>query len=281
VHVESIKCFDLFVLEAYNYRVSDYFFKHFYDNVRDPSWPEVSTYSEFLKLPSHLTDECRQQHNLMARLRELEDRDYWISHSDLNLAYTHQHVAFLPVPKCASSAYKDLFHDQLGWQPVQLSEIDFDQVRVFSLIIHPLTRRLKGVVESISKSYGYDFDAVLSALHDPCFLDFVTHVMMVDHHSTPYSLIWEPWFEKIHWIPMDILSPQELHKEIIQFLTSNNIHIDVPEPKKLNISDAKKILVYQILQDKILSTEPPAELGLMFARDIKLYHTLVEKYATM
>ena len=261
--------------------MSDYFFKHFYDNVRDPSWPQVNTYSEFAKLPTFIKAECQQQHGLMQRLRQLEDRQYWISHSDLDRVYTYQNVAFLPVPKCASSAYIDLFHEQLGWRPDHLSNIDSNRVKVFSLIIHPLTRRLKGVVETLCRSFQYDFDSVLRALTDPGVLDFVAHTMIVDHHSTPYSLVFEPWFDSIDWKPMDLLSPDELQYEITKFLQDNHVNIDLPKPKKLNVSNASKNQIYEMVKTKTLSIEPPAELGIMFAKDLALYHSLVAKYATV
>ena len=217
----------------------------------------------------------------MQRLQQLEDKQYWISHSDLDRAYTYQNTAFLPIPKCASSAYIDLFHGQLEWQPVRLSSIDFNRVKVFSLIIHPLTRRLKGVVETLCRSFQYDFDSVLRALTDPGVLDFVVRTIIVDHHSTPYSLVFEPWFDKINWMPMDLLSQDELQHEITKFLRDNHVEINLPKPNKLNVSNASKNQIYEIIKTKTLSTEPPAELGIMFAKDLQLYHSLVAKYATV
>ena len=39
-------------------------FVKFYKNVKDSTWPECSSYAEFLSLPQHIQDECNHVHNL-------------------------------------------------------------------------------------------------------------------------------------------------------------------------------------------------------------------------
>lgn len=261
--------------------MSDYFFKHFYDSVKDPSWPEVNNYSDFVQLPKRIVEECYQIHDLSSRLAQFEDSTYWKNQSALNLVYAHKNVAYLPVPKCASSSYTNLFRDQLGWQSKQMSDLDLTQIKVFSLIINPLTRRLKGIVESLYKSFNYNDDAILTALDNQSFLDFVSRVMTVDNHTTPYSLVFESWFDLVHWIPIDLLTPQQVKKEMLTFFYQNNVQIDLPETKKLNVSNQKRKLIQQMIQTKIMQTEAPAELGLMFAKDTQLYNKLVVRYAAV
>lgn len=247
--------------------------------VKDQSWPEVNNYSEFAKLPKRIIEECYQIHNLSSRLKEFESTSYWKNQSGLNLVYAYKNVAYLPVPKCASSSYTHLFRDQLGWQAKQMSNIDLTQIKVFSLILNPFTRRLKGIVESLFNSYHYDEDAILTALENPSLLDFVSKTMIVDNHSTPYSLVFESWFDLVHWIPLDVLTPQRLKKEMLTFFYQNNVQIELPEIKKLNKSSAKRKLIQKKIQTKILQTEAPAELGLMFAKDMEFYNKLVVQYA--
>ena len=38
--------------------------KNSYDNVRDPSWPDVNTMEDFKNLPEHIKEECASTHNL-------------------------------------------------------------------------------------------------------------------------------------------------------------------------------------------------------------------------
>ena len=59
--------------------MSDYFFTKFYDQAKDQSWSQVNTYTEFLKLPNTIKQECFHLHNLRARLNELENepKKYW------------------------------------------------------------------------------------------------------------------------------------------------------------------------------------------------------------
>lgn len=261
--------------------MSDYFFKHFYDSVKDPAWPEINNYSEFSKLPQSILEECRRVHNLHIRLEQLEDKAYWVEKSGLNLVYIHDNVAYLPIPKCASVSYTSFFHDYLGWQPKQLTEIDCTRIQVFALIINPLSRRLKGVVQTLNQSYKNNLDEVLKALKDQSFLDFISRVMIVDNHTTPYSLFFEPWFDLVHWIPMDLLSCQEVNTEIMTFLQKHHVQLDLSEVPRLNESNDKKKNIYKIIQQKFLTTEPPAELGIMFAKDMKFYNRLVERYATL
>lgn len=43
-----------------------------YNNVRDPTWPDVNTFREFNALPEHILKECKQVHNL--ELLELSEQ---------------------------------------------------------------------------------------------------------------------------------------------------------------------------------------------------------------
>ena len=56
-----------------NFETEDGFdFKNFYNNVRADGWPNCESYAEFCKLPQHIQDECRNDHNL-EKLREKDE----------------------------------------------------------------------------------------------------------------------------------------------------------------------------------------------------------------
>lgn len=259
--------------------MSDFFFKKYYDDIKDPSWPEISNYVDFLKLPKHIVDECHALYNLNDRLDELGNIFYWANQSGLNHTYCYKNVAYLPIPKCASTYYTNIFHGRYGWKKNKLLDIDLHKTKIFAFVMHPLTRRLKGLTQSLVRSYNNDYDTVLNKLQDESFLDFLSNIMLTDYHTIPYSLLLKPWFDHVHWIPIDLLSRLEAKKEIITFLKNNDIVIDFPDEIYANQSNDKKIIIFKILEQLILLKEPPAELGLLFAHDIKFYNKLMSKYA--
>ena len=91
--------------------MSEIFLQKFYDNVKDPSWPQlIETYSDFVKLPDSIKNECYQQHGLESTLNQIEDSDYWLaSHRSRVVVYRHHSLVFIPVPKCGFIYYHDLF----------------------------------------------------------------------------------------------------------------------------------------------------------------------------
>jgi hypothetical protein len=48
----------------YNFVGNEDNFKVFYNNVRDPSWPDCVTFEQFKKLPQHIQEECLHVHNM-------------------------------------------------------------------------------------------------------------------------------------------------------------------------------------------------------------------------
>lgn len=261
--------------------MSDYFFKNFYDNVKDSSWPKVTNFTEFLTLPKHIQDECWQVHHLDIYLQQRQNIDYWTKHCSGNQVYSHNNVAYLPILKCATRYYIDFFHFRHRWSEQCLADINIEQTAVFALIINPMTRRLKGLVETLGRSYGHDYRKLLSALKDPSFLDFVSRVMITDPHTTPLSMVLEPWFDKVFWIPIDCLSDQQIKKQILYFLDEHGVEIDIPDTPRKNASGTEKLEVFAIIQEYFLNIEPPGELGLMYAKDQAFYHRLIQNYEKM
>lgn len=261
--------------------MSDYFFKNFYDKVKDPSWPEIRTYGDFLRLSPDIVDECRAIHGLDARLKELSDRSYWIKQSFAMQVFVFENVAYLPIQKCASTYYSEIFRDRLRWRSQNLAEIDTSKVKVFSLIMDPMVRRLKGLVETLSLTYDHDHDAVLKSIQQQAFLDFLSQIMITDTHTTPYSLLFEPWFDHVHWIPLDVLPHRRVKEEIENFLLSCGIDIQLPDMPHRHKSDEKKRKIFDTLEAHFLAHAPSSELGLLFAKDMELYYKTVNAYANL
>jgi hypothetical protein len=261
--------------------MSDYFFTTFYNQVKDQSWPQIHTYTEFLKLPDTIQQECFQLHNLRSRLDEIHDQTYWFAHSSHNIGYQQQNVVYVPVMKCANTYYVNLFHDQNKWKPVKLSDLNLDSVHLFGLILHPLTRRIKGIAEVLSRSYGFDYKKILLHLQQPEFATFISSISTLDAHTIPYSLLFGDLFEKIQWIPMDLFSDSELQQQIKKITDKHNVTVNFPEVvTRKNQSDTYKIQCFKELEKIYLQTAPPAELYKLFSKDLALYHTLIESNET-
>ena len=259
--------------------MSDYFIKHFYDRVKDSSWPEITTYNEFLKLPKAIVTECNTMHNFPSRLCELEDVNYWQDQTIHNTGYRYKNVVYVPVQKCANSYYTKFFKDQLGWTKVKLSELNWNEVDAFGLLMNPMTRRVKGIAQVLTSAYDNNYVSVLTLLESSNFSKFISTISILDSHTVPYSITFGKEINKIHWIPMELFNDIALKKQIMCFLATKNINIEIPNNKRINQSLTDKQKVFTAIQNIFLSTEPGAELGLLFAEDVKFYNNLLKTYA--
>jgi len=261
--------------------MSDYFIKHFYDQVKDPSWPEINTYNDFLKLPKSIVTECNTIRNFPLRLRELEDKNYWQNELKHNIGYQYKNVVYVPVLKCANTYYTNFFRDQLGWAQVKLENLNWDEVSAFGLLMNPMTRRVKGIVEVLTIAYAHDYELILQSLATPNFSKFISSILMLDAHTIPYNLYFGKLLNKIHWIPMEPFDDEELKNQITCFLAAKDINVNIPKNKRINQSSIDKQKVFTDIQNIFLSTEPVAELGFMFADDVKFYNNLLNNYVTL
>jgi hypothetical protein len=179
--------------------------------------------------------------------------------------------------KCANSYYVDLLHVQNGWNPVKLSDLDLNNVHLFGLLLHPLTRRIKGILENLGHSYNYDYEKILLLLQQLEFAKFVSTISTLDAHTMPYSFIFGPLLENIHWIPMEPYTDIELQQQIKHFAIGHKIDIKLPDVvNRINQSSPLKQQCFTELQKIYLQTLPPAELYQMFGQDLSLYHRLIE-----
>lgn len=261
--------------------MSDYFIKHFYNQVKDPGWPDINTYNDFLKLPKSIVTECNTIHNFPLRLSELEDENYWQNQIIHNIGYRYKNAVYVPVLKCANTYYTNFFRDQLGWAKVKLNELNWDEVNAFGLLMNPMTRRVKGIVQVLAMSYDSNYNLILQLLATPNFSKFISNILLFDAHTIPYSISYKKIINKIYWIPMEPFDDEELKNQIVCFLANKNINIEIPKNKRMNQSSIDKQKVFTAIQNIFLSTEPGAELGILFANDVKFYNNLLDTYAPL
>ena len=167
--------------------MSDYYIKNFYDRVKDSSWPEINSYNDFLNLPTEIQDECITAHRLPARLKELEDVNYWRYHQIHTIGYQYKNLVYVPVYKCANTYYTNFFKNQ-NWTKIHLQDLNFNKTIAFGLMMNPMTRRVKGITQVLCKSYNNDFDTVIKLLESEGFSNFIAKVAVLDSHTVPYTI---------------------------------------------------------------------------------------------
>jgi hypothetical protein len=129
--------------------------------------------------------------------------------------------------------------------------------------------------------YNNDYDAILKSLESPGFSKFISNILLLDAHTVPYHVTFGKTLDRIHWIPMEPFDDEELKKQIVCFLATKDIHITIPQDNRLNQSPRDKQKIFTAVQDIFLSTEPIAELGLLFAEDVKFYNNLLNTYIAL
>lgn len=256
--------------------MSDYFFKRFYDDVKGADWPTVDNYSQFKLAPKNIIDECYTEHAFKLRKNQLEDKEYWLQNGTHAIGYKYQNLLYVPVRKCATTNYTEFFHNTLGWKQVQLHNQDWDSIKAFGLIMHPLTRRLKGIVEAICISYNNDYSKILEQLEDPYFQTLINSISIMDTHSMPYTEIFGPILDKIHWIPMES-NTKNLKMQITKFLKEQGLEITIPDIR-LGASADQKLEIYNKIYELFVTHLSDAELYILFANDLKFYHNLLDKH---
>jgi len=264
--------------------VTDIFFKKFYNDVKDKSWPMVENYPDFLKLPAHIQQECVDLHGINHRLEQLESQNYW--QNSIATVYCYENLAFLPVAKCASTYYIDLFKNTLGWKKTNILDLEPGTV-CFGIFEEPNTRYLKAITqwafEKILPVMDYDINKIPPLL--------LNSVIIGDLHSVPYTMLLGPWLDKINCIPMYQQSDEQIKTHLMNLFATQNHNIKLPvNNQKLNQSTQLKLdlykLVKQLFEDSLVDSslrdkdyEYRSEFTyLMLSPDLKFYHNLLVNF---
>lgn len=272
--------------------MADYFLKQFYDAVKDPSWPEVNTYNDFVALPDKLKQECYNVHNFEQRKAQLESKQYW-SKSGIGIAaFRFENVVFVTNHKCASTYYSDLF-TKLGWEQVQTNEINLNDYKVFGLILHPFTRYFKGLAQSLVDSCIESMSDTDVTWHKDCFKrleerleypeykNFLQNVTVTDMHSAPYQILFGNDLNTIDWIPLEAGDQDQIKEYIEKFLHAHGISIHIPRnDKRLNQATGIKKKLYGVMKELFADSNESHKwlVYYLFADDLKFYHTLIENF---
>ena len=281
--------------------MKDYEFLKFYDSVKAESWPSIQSYSDFVKLPKQIIDECYNDFNLDLRKREICDLQYWINLAQKVLVY--ENLAYVPLGKCASTHYGGIFLNK-GWRLVPLSEVDLENTNFFGGIIHPMKRYLKGLTEVLthayadeckdpdnplkftmrscpSRAYVANYEELKKQLRDPYFRYFISEVIVGDGHSLPYHQTLGSLIDKVYWMPLDILTDEQQAKAIEDFCAKHGHNIDIPLVQRARSSSTEKLEIYTILSEINANDKSEYKLNSLLAKDLGLYYRVIDELASI
>jgi hypothetical protein len=265
----------------------------FYNNVKDPSWPDIKSYYDFCCLPTNIKKECNDIYGLQERKNQIENADYWINQTQYVCVY--KNLAFVPVPKCALAYYTTLFMN-LGWERRLLSDVDPYTTKFFGNLMHPTHRWLKGITQWLVRSYAVgddvplennqwltqqrpiNYDQLTADLQRKEFQAMLSTMNTGDIHSTSYYAMFGNLLEKINWIPMDVMSDNEIKIKMMNFFRLHGHDISLPlNTARIHQSTSQQLEIFNIVKELCLTTpEQLYSFYTIYSKDLKFYNHLVE-----
>lgn len=269
----------------------------FYKRVRDPSWPNIQSYSDFCKLPTIIKDECNKVHGFELTKSQILNSTHWINSTQD--VYTYKNLAYVPIPKCAY-VYYTTFFTTLNWEKKPLNSIDIESTKFFGTIMHPMTRWLKGVTEWLTLAYAIgdvikdttnpwivepfevDWNRLNSDLESSAFNRLIGSLLVGDIHSMPYSTMFGDLLNQSYWIPMDTMSDNETKINLMNFFTKNGHNISIPlDDQRLHQSPPEKLEIFNHVKDLCFKDSNQLySFYKLYSNDLKFYYTLVESNNT-
>jgi len=248
-----------------NFDMIDLEIQKFYNSVKDPNWPVINNYFDFINLPKHIQEECNNQHHFQQRKSQIVDSNFWIN--SYQTVYQYKNLVYLPVAKCACTYYMEFF-TSMGWKNVCLNEINLDTVTIFGTIRHPIERFIKGMTQYIY--YRDDPNHVLP------------EVIIADFHSIPYHLKYGKLLQKVNWIPMDILTDDQIKICLMKLFNKFDFNIQIPlndeRKNSSHVYPEKRILEDRVRKSYFENKKRLFELHNLYAEDLKFFYNLLDTF---
>ena len=155
-------------------------------------------------------------------------------------AYRFNNIVYIPIAKNASSTFKYVFHEELGWAKTTCDQIDWLSDKVFGHYQHPYTRHTKGLAEAM---YRYGFQDLVNDIR----LRRLMATAVFDVHSYPIvPTLGGDWAYKIDWILMDHPCSNSVQSASVDTLTNKLLHyygieIDITHYKRKYTSSRQKL----------------------------------------
>ena len=261
--------------------MSDIFLQQFYNDVKDPLWPDIGNYCDYTQLPDHIKAECRKLYNVESRINEITSVEYW--RKKMLWGYQYKNLVYVPVTKCAHSYYCDVFENQLGWKKIMLNTVDHNNNIMFGLVMHPLTRFLKGTTQWLWDAYGTtdSLDLLETDLSHPRIQYLIESVILGDLHTLPYSITFGPLLQHINWIPMDVFTDNEIKISLENLFENHNHNIKLPDNPRMNQSNKQKLKLFNTIKTLYQSSHSNGRLYhlyYVYSDDLKFFHNLIDTF---
>jgi hypothetical protein len=269
----------------------------FYNNVKDPGWPDIQSYCDFLTLSSTIIKECNDIHQFQSRRKEICDRDYWVAQT-LDVC-VYENLAFVPIPKCAYVSNTTMF-TELGWKQVPLNQVDIDNTVFFGTMVHPLARYLKGIAEWIVQSYqitpsvlstdnpwlmndlDIDWAQLNQDLEKKYFKQLISTANVGDIHSAPYSMMFGTLLNRIHWIPMDSINENDVKISMMNLFKRCNHTIQLPlNTPRLHESSQNQLKVFDVVKKEFFNQQTNLiNFYKLYTTELNFYYNLLETFTS-
>lgn len=269
----------------------------FYNDVKDPSWPEIHGYIDYTRLPNDIKNECIKLHQFQYHRTKNSSTEHWLNLTTYVCMY--KNLAYVPVPKCAYMYHTTLFTN-LGWKKVPLHQVDIENTKFFGLLTNPLQRRLKGITQWITQCYEIDepkqsednpwikvsSEVDWKQLHDDLktkyFNRLLSTIYVGDIHSLSYAETFGNLLHKVNWIPMDALSDNEVKTSMMNFFNLHGHDIQLPlNDARLHVSPKNKLELFDYVKTAFHSDPDNIYYFYkIYSNDLKLYYNLLDTFTT-
>lgn len=188
-------------------------------------------------------------------------------------AYRSGHLVYIPIAKNASSTYKYVFHEELGWEKISCDLINWNADHVFGHYQHPYRRHTKGLAEAM---YRYGFQDLVNDVR----LRRLMATAVFDVHSYPVvPTLGEDWCNRIDWILLDhpcASSKPDAHPDNLtnKFLKFHGFNIDVTHYKRKYTSSKQKLALERQLVKIREEWDLEDTLTHFYDRDVVLWNKL-------
>jgi hypothetical protein len=202
-------------------------------------------------------------------------KDLYVNHDIVGytvfLRAPGKNIGFIRNDKCGSTYFANIFKAN-GWLLQNHHDIDWEKDQVFSFIMDPYVRHIKGLVE----------DAVQMGSEKTMLTQLGVKIWQnlpwLGRHSMPMSVKFGQRINNIEWIPIDI-GLESTESIVDSILAHHDIVINWNTPVDKNEStDYEKQLFTQF--SNLSNSQEKQILLRSICRDYDIYNKSVSKYQT-
>lgn len=183
-------------------------------------------------------------------------------------------LVYLRTLKCASTFFYRNLCDNLGWKELAWNEINWRNQHVFSHMLHPVTRRHKGIAEKLHMLGLNDGEF----MQDPRVQNLLRFVPLLDEHTSTYWDTYGTACWSIDWIPLTGGFEENIDRTNL-LLESYGVATDRWDISLRHESDDdKQNLVQQLANMWATQTDPPDFVIQYLEKDLRLWRGVTHNF---